>query len=220
MARGQVARRADRPRCAPGGAHGLPAEGARLGTLQLAKVGSNRTWTIADLAAHEASANPIHDPDSNPSSVLRVGNKFVITDAGGNDLLKVSWGRVSTMAVFQDQLVDAPPFLGLPPGTKIPSQAVPTAVVRGPDGAYYVSQLTGFPFPAGMANIYRVVPGHAPTVWASGLTNVTSLAFDSRGSLYAVQLANDGLLAGAGGRPAGGLTGEGFSQRCAQGRRR
>jgi glucose/arabinose dehydrogenase len=31
-------------------------------------------------------------------------------------------------------------------------------------------------------------------VWASGLTNVTSLAFDSRGSLYAVQLAKDGLL--------------------------
>jgi hypothetical protein len=174
---------------------GFPAEGARLGTLQLARVGSNRTWTIADLAAHEAAANPIHDPDSNPSSLVRVGNKFVVTDAGGNDLLKVSWGRVSTMAVFPDQLADAPPFLGLPPGTQIPAQAVPTAVVRGPDGAYYVSQLTGFPFPAGKANIYRVVPGHAPTVWATGLTNVTSLAFDSRGSLYAVQLADDGLLA-------------------------
>jgi hypothetical protein len=174
---------------------GFGAEGSRLGTLQLARIGSNRTWTLADLAAHEARANPIHDPDSNPSSVLRVGDKFVITDAGGNDLLKASWGRVSTTAVFQDQLADAPPFLGLPPGTQIPAQAVPTAVVRGPDGAYYVSQLTGFPFPAGKANIYRVVPGHAPTVWASGLTNVTSLAFDSRGSLYAVQLANDGLLA-------------------------
>jgi hypothetical protein len=138
--------------------------------------------------------------------VLRVGSRFVITDAGGNDLVRASWGRVSTMAVFDDQLADAPPFLGLPPGTKIPSQAVPTAVVRGPDGAYYVSQLTGFPFPAGMANIYRVVPGHAPTVWATGLTNVTSLAFDSRGSLYAVQLANDGLLAVPDGQlPTGSL---------------
>jgi hypothetical protein len=185
---------------------GFGAEGSRLGTLQLAKAGSNRTWTIADLAAHEASDNPIHDPDSNPSSVLRVGSRFVITDAGGNDLVKASWGRVSTMAVFDDQLADAPPFLGLPPGTKIPSQAVPTAVVRGPDGAYYVSQLTGFPFPAGMSNIYRVVPGHAPTVWATGLTNVTSLAFDSRGSLYAVQLANDGLLAVPDGQlPTGSL---------------
>ncbi|SDO83218.1 hypothetical protein SAMN04489867_0702 [Pedococcus dokdonensis] len=175
---------------------GMGAMGARLGTLQLAKVGSNRTWTLADLAAYEAKANPIHDPDSNPSSILRVGDKFLVTDAGGNDLVKLSWGRTSTVAVFDDQLVDAPPFLGLPPGTQIPAQAVPTAVVRGPDGAYYVSQLTGFPFPAGKANIFRVVPGHAPTVWASGLTNVTSLAFDSRGALYAVQLADNGLLAG------------------------
>lgn len=174
---------------------GMPAMGARLGTLQLARIGSNRTWTLADLAAYEAKANPIHDPDSNPSSLLRVGDRFMVTDAGGNDLLKVRWGRISTTAVFDDQLVDAPPFLGLPPGTQVPSQAVPTAVVRGPDGAYYVSQLTGFPFPAGKSSIFRVVPGHAPTVWATGLTNVTSLAFDSRGALYAVQLADDGLLA-------------------------
>lgn len=173
----------------------LPGVGSKMGTLQYARIGSSQMVTIADLAAYEASANPIHDPDSNPSSVLRVGSKFVVTDAGGNDLLAVKpWRRTSTVAVFDDQLADAPPFLGLPPGTKIPAQAVPTAVVRGPDGAYYVSQLTGFPFQPGLANIYRVVPGHAPTVWASGLTNVTSLAFDSRGSLYAVQLAKDGLL--------------------------
>ena len=178
----------------PAARDAMPAEGARLGTLQLATAGSTRTRTLADVAAYEATANPIHDPDSNPSSMLRVGNRFVITDAGGNDLVKTGRHGLSTVAVFDDQMADAPPFLGLPPGTKIPAQAVPTAVVRGPDGAYYVSQLTGFPFEPGLANIYRVVPGHAPTVWASGLTNVTSLAFDSRGSLYAVQLAKDGLL--------------------------
>ena len=196
VARRQVARRADRPGCGARRAHGPPRRG-RTARHAAASPRSGRTGPgpSPNLAAHEASANPIHDPDSNPTSGLRVGNKFVITDAGGNTLVKASWGRVSTVAVFEDQLADAPPFLGLPPGTKIPAQAVPTAVVRGPDGAYYVAQLTGFPFPADMANIYRVVPGHAPTVWASGLTNVTSLAFDSRGSLYAVQLADDGLLA-------------------------
>ena len=37
---------------------------------------------------------------------------------------------------------------------------VPTSVaaVKGYDGAYYISQLTGFPFPKGAANIYRVDP--------------------------------------------------------------
>jgi hypothetical protein len=117
---------------------------------------------------------------------------------------------VKTLAAFPDTLADAPPFLGLPPGTQIPMQAVPTSVVRGPDHAYYISQLTGFPFPVGAANIYRMVPGQQPTVYASGLTNVTDLAFGSDGSLYAVEIASQGLLNGPIGAlvkiPAGGGT--------------
>ena len=186
----------------------LPPAGAKMGTLQLARLGSNRTSTIADLAAYEASANPSDVPDSNPSSVLRVGSRYVITDSGGNDLVRTNRrGNVSTLAVFPEQMAVAPPFLGLPPGTMIPAQAVPTAVVRGPDGAYYVSQLTGFPFQPGLANIYRVpAGGGTPTVWASGLTNVTSLAFGSNGRLYAVQIADAGLLATPEGQlPSGSL---------------
>ena len=65
---------------------------------------------------------------------------------------------------------------------------------KGRDGAYYVSQLTGFPFPKGAANIYRVDPRTGRTnVYASGLTNVTDLAFDGR-TLYAVQISTEGLL--------------------------
>ena len=71
---------------------------------------------------------------------------------------------------------------------------MPTAVAKGPDGAYYVSQLTGFPFPPGKASIFRVVPGQAPTVYASGLTNVTDLDFGRDGSLYVVQISKVGLL--------------------------
>ncbi len=83
----------------------------------------------------------------------------------------------------------------LPP-TAIGADAVPTSVVRGRDGAYYLTQLTGFPFQPGAANIWRVVPGRAPTVYASGLTNLTDLAFARDGSLYAVQIAANGLLNG------------------------
>ena len=61
--------------------------------------------------------------------------------------------------------------------------------MKGPDGAWYVSELTGFPFIQGAARIWRVVPGHKPKVYAKGLTNVTSLAFDGK-KLYAVQLAD------------------------------
>ncbi|KAB7744821.1 ScyD/ScyE family protein [Nostocoides sp. F2B08] len=168
-----------------------------MGTLRSATIGSKKTNLIADIAKHEARTNPIHDPDSNPVGFIRHGSGYVVADAGGNTLVDVSKrGRMSTRAVFQDQLALAPPFLGLPAGTKIPAQAVPTSVAKGPDGALYVSQLTGFPFEKGLANIYKVDKKGKVSVYASGLTNVTDLAFGPGNRLYAVQLSTEGLLTG------------------------
>ena len=50
---------------------------------------------------------------------------------------------------------------GIPPI----ADAVPTSVVLGPDGAYYVSELTGVPFVDTRANIYRVVPDDEPQMF-------------------------------------------------------
>jgi hypothetical protein len=153
---------------------------------------------IADIAGFEATANPDGGlPDSNPQSLLATQGGFLVADAGGNSLVRVSRnGHMSTVATFPDQLVDAPPMLGLPPGTKIPSQAVPTSVVRGPDGAYYVGTLTGFPFAPGSARVFRVVPGRTPTVYAGGFTNIIDLAFGPDGKLYVLEIAHNGLLSG------------------------
>jgi sugar lactone lactonase YvrE len=75
-------------------------------------------------------------------------------------------------------------------------QAVPTSVVLGPDGQYYVSQLTGFPFPVGGANVYKVDPSTgAQTVFAHGFTNLMDLAFGRDGTLYALEIDHDSLLA-------------------------
>ena len=74
-------------------------------------------------------------------------------------------------------------------------QAVPTSVVKGPDGQYYVSQLTGFPFPPGGANIYRVDPTTgAVSTFATGFTNLMDLAFGRDGTLYAIEIDHDSLL--------------------------
>jgi hypothetical protein len=73
-------------------------------------------------------------------------------------------------------------------------QAVPTSVVKGPDGAYHVGQLTGFPFPPGGANVFRVVPGQAPTVYAGGFTDIIDIAFDKKGRLYVLEISSEGLL--------------------------
>ena len=174
---------------------GLPSAGQQeLGWLLRGKDAKQ----VADVAGYEAKANPDGgEPDSNPNSVLALPGAQIVADAGGNDLLSVKAnGRISTIAVFPDVLVDAPPALGLPPGTKIPMQAVPTSVVRGPDGALYVGQLTGFPFPEGAAKVFRIVPGHAPEVYAEGFTNIIDIGFSDDGKLYVLEIAQHGLLSG------------------------
>jgi len=176
----------------------LPAPGQRMGTLIQTTGDYSRFRTIADLATWEATNNPVdpdQPPDSDPAGLLYNWGNYVVADAGGNTVLNVGpFGRISLLAKFEDRLVDAPPFLGLPPGTQIPMQSVPTSVAPvGFDGSYYISELTGFPFPKGAANIYRLDRWGKVTVFASGLTNVTDLAFNGR-DLYAVQISTEGLL--------------------------
>ncbi len=167
---------------------------------------------MADLAAYEAANNPDQgDPgsavDSDPYGILATPFGVYSTDAGGNDLLFTNRrGQTKTVAVFHATMVDAPPFVPLPPGvTKMPMQAVATGVARGADGALYVSQLTGFPFPVGGSTIWRVKRGQAPTAFATGFTNVVDLAAGRDGSLYVVEIAKKGLLAAF--APGGDFTG-------------
>jgi hypothetical protein len=177
--------------------------GAWLGTLLTGKLGKDGVTLFADVLANEAVANPDGtDIDSNPVGMVRQGEGYVLADAGANAVVRASHkGTFTTVTTLPPGSALAPPFLGLPPGTQIPTDAVPTAVVQGPDGAYYISQLTGFPFEAGDSNIWRIVSGEAATIYASGLTNVTDLAFGPDGTLYAVEIASEGLLNG----PVGGL---------------
>lgn len=152
--------------------------------------------SIADIWAFERDNNPdatVGNPeiDSNPVDVLFDRGRFVIADAGGNAIDRASFfGRVSNLAVFANRDV---PF----GGATVPMQAVPTSVVEGPDHAYYVSQLTGFPFPVGGANVFRVDPRTGnQTVVASGFTNIMDLAFGRDGTLYVLEISNSGLLSG------------------------
>jgi hypothetical protein len=176
----------------------LPVAGQEAAGWLLHARPSQHSWSqVADIAAYEASNNPEGSAtDSNPNSMAATSSGFAVTDAGGNTLLWISRdGAISVLAVFPSRMVDAPPFLGLPPGTQIPMQAVPTSVVQGPDGAYYVGQLTGFPFPLGAARVYRVIPGQEPTIYADGFTNIIDIGF-SDGTLYVLEIAHNGLPSG------------------------
>ena len=173
----------------------LGAVGSRFG--RLVRIQSNgKARFEEDLAAYEAAANPDGGlRDSNPYGVLAAGGKVVFADAGANAVNEVKAnGSITTLAVFANRLVQNP---FAPPGVMIPMQAVPTTVVRGPDGALYVGQLTGFPFPPGGARVYRVpADGGTPEVFASGFTNIIDIAFAPDRSLYVLEIAANGLLSG------------------------
>jgi hypothetical protein len=40
----------------------------------------------------------------------------------------------------------------------IPAQAVTPSVAIGPDGAYYIGELKGFPAPTGESRVWRIDP--------------------------------------------------------------
>ncbi|MEJ2855925.1 MULTISPECIES: ScyD/ScyE family protein [unclassified Saccharothrix] len=152
------------------------------------------SWkTIADIAGHEAATNPDQGHvDSNPNSVYALKGSMIVVDAGGNSLLRVSPnGHVSTLAVFPSRTIN---------GAEV--QSVPTSVVRGPDGAYYVGELTGFPFPQGQARVHRVLPSGHSEVFAEGFTNIIDVAFDNKGRLHVLEIAHNGLTSG---NPTGAL---------------
>ncbi|MEV4517897.1 ScyD/ScyE family protein [Dactylosporangium sp. NPDC049525] len=154
---------------------------------------------IADLNAYEEAKNPDQgDPGSligsNPYGILATPFGAFATDPGANDLLMVTKsGKISTAAVFHARMVPSP---SPPPSAEIPMQAVPMTVTRGPDGALYVGELTGFPFVKGAARVWRIAPDQAPQVYATGFTNIIDIAFDRRGRLLVLQISKEGLGAG------------------------
>ena len=190
------------------------------GLGRLVRFTPDGAWRFtADIAAYEAAHNPDGridfercppgDPgpcpylDSNPYGLLAVPGGQLVTDAGANALLRVAAnGDLSVMALFHSRGTDPPRASDAPPQFDQLTDAVPTTVVKGPDGAYYVAELTGVPFVAGKANIYRVVAGEVPPVFLtsdaciSGFKMIIDMDFDARGNLYVLQHATGDVQQG------------------------
>ena len=100
-------------------------------------------------------------------------------------------GQLSTFAALPSRYSEptgpACPALPADYPTTLPTETVPTSVAVGPDGAYYVGQLAGFPVVAGAAKIYRIEAGSPPAVFLGGFTFIVALAFDATGTLYVLQ---------------------------------
>ncbi len=158
---------------------------------------------LVDLQDYEVQNDPAGDgtgEGSDPYDLARMqGGKTLIADAAGNDLLVADEkGTVDWVASFPTQG-------GI--------QSVPTSVAIGPDGAYYVGELTGFPAPLGLSRVWRVEPGSrhvrcgvsaACSVAVSARTSIIDLAFGPDSKLYVAQLEDTGWPAVEGGAGVGG----------------
>lgn len=140
-----------------------------------------------DISAHEAAFNPDGLAlDSNPwRMALLPGGGMVVSDAGANTLLMVDpAGAISTLAVLPTRNF----------GFVRPTEAVPTGLAVGADGAFYVAEATGAPFPPGAARVHRVESDGSSSVYASGFTMIVDIAFDSDGSLLVLEHDTNGLF--------------------------
>jgi hypothetical protein len=167
-----------------GGPDFQEALGGKFSGTLIHMAASGKWKVVADILQHEVDENPAGGPvDSNPFGVLAEPGGRLVADAGANALLRVAAnGKVETVAVF-------PPLANPTPFGPPWIESVPTAVARGPDGALYVGQLTGFPFVQGLASIYRVDPGQPPVIHCTGFKTIMDLAFAPDGSLYVVENA-------------------------------
>ena len=216
---------------------GEPPEEGAAGAASLFRVSTDSTELVADLLAWEEANNPDQNdplvgPDniqSNPFDLARIEGASLVADAAGNVLLEVADdGTIDWKALLPAQMADtaplkelvgcpdAPPeaaeFCGLP--EQIPAQPVATSVAVGPDGNYYVGELTGFPGTPGMSQIWQVAPG-ADNVICPGtgctevlasqhFTAIIDVAFGPDGTFYVLELDEAGFMAAEFGLGSGG----------------
>lgn len=158
----------------------------QLGRLIRADTGTGRWSSVANVgmrdwvwSGNHKNLVPGQFPDANPYGVLALPGTQWVVDAGSNTLDRVQNGVVKVVRFFPN-----------PPS----SDAVPTCVAKGRDGALYVGELTGGGNAPGSSVVWRFAPSTGKlTKWATGLTAVTGCGFGRNGLFYATELSTLGL---------------------------
>jgi hypothetical protein len=141
------------------------------------------TELIADLSAF-VKANPTKvtnpgdfEPDEGAYAMIAVDGALYVVESNHGAIDKVTpEGDVS-------RVIDL---------TATEGHLVPTGITVGPDGNFYIGNLTTFPVTAGVATIYMLTPDGELTHFAEGLTAVVGVTFDAEGHLYALETSGPG----------------------------
>lgn len=146
-------------------------------------------------------------PQSNPYHLAALtGSTVLVGDAAGNTVLSVKKnGTVDWVALLTPPTDSEGDYRVLKTAENDASidcyvQPVPTSVAIGPDGDYFVGELTGAPAIPGWSRIWRiqsgaknvVCPSSQCTMFADGLTSVIDLTFGPDGMLYALEYDVEG----------------------------
>lgn len=169
----------------------LPADNnpSKLGTIVNLTTGQ----IVSDIVPYETANYATNNGDgtvteANPYglTVLKDGT-LAVTDGGGNVVLTTSATPGSNPSLLSYVPKRSNPlFTGGPGSVGGPTyQSVPTGITTGPDGSVYVGEFTGFPFPVGAANVYKIDPTtKAMSVVASGFTGIVGISLGPNGDLY------------------------------------
>jgi hypothetical protein len=171
-------------------------------------------------------------PQSNPYHLTTDKSDILVADAAGNSLLSVKKnGHIDWVAVFTPPTenggssVNPEDWMELFSVTGLTCyvQPVPTAVAIGPDGDYYVGELTGVTptdiglevggKTTGLSRVWRIEAGarnvNCPSddckVVLDGLTSILDIEVGPDGWLYLIEYDKNGwFTATSGAGPAGG----------------
>jgi len=141
---------------------------------------SNCWAPVVDVGGFQPAGNLDPNRETDPYGLIADEPGVVLTDASRNWLVAVDEdGTMTKLAAFPSR------FDGRS------TDSVPTSVTQGPDGAYYVGELVGIPFPTSPArppaNVYRVDADTLEvSILATGFNAIIDLKFYGS-ALYVLQ---------------------------------
>ena len=162
----------------PGDVAGFPRPvRSKVGRVFRASGGAFSAVARVDRLEHRRNLDNVKgDKNSNPYAMLALAaNHQIVVDAGANAVLEVRDGKVSLLSLIPNRR-----------GGR--RQSVPSSIALGPDGAYYVGELAESSGP-GKARVWRVpAEGGTATVYRSGFTTISGVAFDGDGNLFVTEM--------------------------------